>query len=627
MTRRSVIIFLIPIIWVGFAFRIHQLGDVPLRGDEAFSAQYWSDLPLSVSLGEIAPLDPHPPLVYVLFRFWGVALGSIDSPTALRLLDVLGNILGIPAMVVLGRRLSASSGVGVVAGLLWATHAYEIWHSQDFRNYAIWAGIGATTLAMGTWLIDRPQRGKWIVYGILATASAFLFYFELFLIAATAAIATLWKRWDRPFLVRILGLQAVIIAAVLLAFLLLQFTRIASGAYPGNVQPFFALDYFTRFIPTLAVGDTLAPDVHSLWLVICGALIALALVVARRSRRQIHFIGAVLLIPLVLIGLLSQRLNIFHPRYILACVPALILLIALGSHHVAMLLSRGSMRRYQLVFVVLLLPWFALHGMALDGYFNNPAFRKSPAWDELGAFLFERVSPDDLVIQLSADAAFGYYYRGAAEEIALPADPGQSPEEIIAALERAHDQYSSIYVVSNANPDWANATVVESWMRAQMQPVLQTDASGLAIRQFKSWEVSGEPGTARAQFGDIVELVDMRFFEKPLPTGELLLWVYWRSLARSDQPLKSFVHVNGEMNPASGTELWSQYDQYPQHGRLDSTSWPLATVFRDVYYLSTAALATGEYQLNIGWYDPDRGARLTTVEGQDSYTLQSFSFP
>ena len=626
MRRRSVIIFLIPIIWIGFALRIHQLGDTPLRGDEAFSAQYWSGLPLGVSLGEIAPLDPHPPLVYALFRFWGRALGGIDSPTALRLLGALGNILGIPAMVVLGRRLSASGGVGVVAGLLWATHAYEIWHSQDFRNYAVWAGISATALAVGVWLIERPQRRNWIVYGIVATASAFLFYFELFLIAATAAIATLWKRRDGHFLARFLGLQAVIIAAVLLTFLILQSTRIISGAYPGNVQPFFALDYFTRLVPTLAVGDTLPPDLHSLWLVICGALIALALIVARQSRRQIQFIGAVLLIPLILIGLASQRLNLFHPRYVLASVPALILLIALGSHQAA-LLSRGLMRRRQLMFVALLLPWFALHGMALHGYFNNPAFRKSPAWDELGAFLSARVGADDLVIQLSADAAFGYYYRGVAEEIALPEHPLQSPEAIIAVLERARDQYASIYVVSNVNPDWPNATVVESWMRAQMQPVLQTEASGLAIRQFKNWEVSGEGATAAAQFGDIVELVDMRFFENPLPTRELLLWVYWRPLAYSDQPLKSFVHVNGDINPASGTTLWSQHDQYPQAGRLDSTQWPLSSVFRDVYYLSTASLAAGEYQLNVGWYDPDRGARLTTAESQDLYTLQSFSFP
>ena len=624
MMRRSVVIVLIPIIWLGFAFRIHHIGDVPLRGDEAFSAQYWSDLPLTVSLSEIAPLDPHPPLVYILFRLWGLALGSIDSPTALRMLAVFGNILGIPAMFVLGRRLSASSGVGVVAGLIWAAHAYEIWHSQDFRNYAVWAGVSAAALAASIRLIEQPRRSNWITYGILAAASAFLFYFELFLIASVAAIAVLWRRGDRQFLARFLALQALISSAVLLTFLVLQSTRIVSGAYPGNVQQFYALDYFTRLIPTLAIGE---PHLDSLWLVICGALITLALVVARESRRQIQFVGAILLIPLLLLGLVSQRFNLFHPRYILACVPAIILTIVLGSHHVARTLSRGSIRRYHVVFVALLLPWFALQGLALDGYFNNPAFRKSPAWDELGAFLNARVTADDLVIQLSADAAFGYYYRGAAEEIALPADPGQPPIAIVAALESAQDQYSSIYVVSNANPDWPNATVVASWMRANLQPVLQTDASGLAILQFKRWEVSSEGETALARFGDIVELVDFRFYDAPLPTGELLLWLYWRPLGNSIQPLKSFVHVTGDINPSSGAMLWSQDDQYPQDGRLDSTNWPLAAIYRDVYYLPATPLAPGEYQLNVGWYDADSGARLATESAQDLYTLLAFSNP
>lgn len=626
MCRKLLFLF-IPIIWIGFGFRLHELGAAPLRGDEAFSAQYWSDLPLSVSLSKIAPLDPHPPLVYALFRFWKHWLGSIDSPTALRYLGVLGNVLGMPAMFVLARRLSASTTVGFCAAFLWAVHAYEVWHSQDFRNYAIWAGMSATALAVGSHLIDRPGRRSWVVYSIVAAASAFLFYSELFIMVAQAASAVLWKRNDRRFLLRFLLTQSSIIAAVLFTFLALQSTRIVSGAYPGNVQPFYVPDYFTRLIPTLAVGDTLPAHLGFAWVGVIAALALFALIVASRSRRQIQFVSAILLIPLVLIGLVSQRLNLFHPRYVLASVPAIILLISLGSHHIARHLSRFLRLSHRPLFVTLLVPWLVLHLVALDNYFNNPAFGKSPAWDELGEFLNERVTADDLVIQLSADAAFGYYYRGSADEIALPEDPWQLADEIIAALENARDQYSSIYVVSNANPAWQNASVVETWMHAHMQPVLLTDASGLAIRQFQSWEISTDQETKLARFDDIVELVDFRFFDDPLPTGELLLWVDWRPIAHTDVPVKSFVHVYGATSPSSGTVLWSQDDQYPQDGRLNSTHWPISTHFRDVYYLPADSLFDGEYELNIGWYDPDLGARLRTEENQDHYTLESFSFP
>ena len=236
MMRRYPVLLLIPIIWVGFGLRLHLIGAVPLRGDEAFSAQYWSDLPLSESISEIAPLDPHPPLVYVLFRFWRLVLGTIDSPTALRLLGVLGNILGIPAMYVMGRRLSSSAAVGIVTGLLWAVHAYEIWHSQDFRNYAIWAGMSATALALGLKLIDKPQRRNWVLYGLAAATSAFLFYSELFLMTALAAIAILRKRADWRFLFRFLALQAGIVAAVLLTLSGIAIHPDRLGRVPGKCR-------------------------------------------------------------------------------------------------------------------------------------------------------------------------------------------------------------------------------------------------------------------------------------------------------------------------------------------------------------------------------------------------------
>ena len=80
---------LILIIWLGFALRLHELASVPLRGDEAFSALNWAGIPLHQSLTEIATLEPHPPLTYVLFRLWGLLIGGIDSPFALRLLPGL----------------------------------------------------------------------------------------------------------------------------------------------------------------------------------------------------------------------------------------------------------------------------------------------------------------------------------------------------------------------------------------------------------------------------------------------------------------------------------------------------------------------------------------------------------
>ena len=600
---------LILIIWLGFALRLHNLADVPLRGDEAFSAQYWVEWPLTRSLTEIAFRDPHPPLAYLLFHLWGRFIGGIGSPFALRFLPLLGNIIGAAAMFALGCRLSRRSAVGLMAALMWALHPFEIWHSQDFRNYAIWAGLSATALWLGLRLLDAPRRRlNWTLYALAASLSAFIFYTELLMMLALAVVA--WRRLHRRFLPRFLALQGLIAAAVLVAFLTFQGPVLTGDApYPGNLQPFAAADYLTRFIPALTLGESIPSDLSFVWLPLSLATAFLAAVIAAKSPRQIDIIAICAGLPLLLLGLAALRVNIFHPRYVLAVVPAFILLFALGGFY---LVGRPVWM------CGLLLSWFILASLTLNDYFNHSA--KSPAWDELGAFLNARVHENDLVIQLSNDAAFGYYYHGRAEDTALPASPSQPPSEITAALSAAAGEYDSVYVVSNAIPTWGNATVVENWMRENMQPVLLSDASGLGLRQYKTWQVDADFGPPLTQFGAAVELMGYDFFAAPLPTGELLLWLYWRPIAPTSQPLKSFVHA------VHAGRIGSQHDQFPQQGRLDSTAWPTAEVYRDVYVLPTDALAAGRYHLHVGWYDPISGSRLLTG-GDDVFELDSFTWP
>ena len=290
MRRRLCLLILV--IWLGFALRLHDLAAVPLRGDEAFSARYWVELPLYESLTEIASFDPHPPLAYLLFHLWGRLVGGIGSPFALRFLPLLGNIIGAAAMFALGRRLSGQSAVGLLAALMWALHPFEIWHSQDFRNYAVWAGLSAVALWLGLRLMDSHRRVDWWLYAVAASLSAFMFYTELMMMLALAVVA--WRRLHRRLLLRFLALQCLIGAAVLGAFLVFQGPVLTGAApYPGNLQPFAAADYLTRFLPTLILGDSLPPEWPFVWPFLCLAALLFALVIAKASRRQIGFIAAV----------------------------------------------------------------------------------------------------------------------------------------------------------------------------------------------------------------------------------------------------------------------------------------------------------------------------------------------
>ncbi len=635
-SRLAALAILILIIWLGFALRVHELHKVPLRGDEAFSALNWAGLPLRQSLTEIATLEPHPPLVYIVFRLWGLLIGGIDSPFALRMLPVLGNLIGIAAAYALALRLTSKQLCGIAAALLWSIHPYEIWHSQDFRNYAIWAGLSVTSLCLCLRLIERPLLRNWLLYSTLAISAALMFYSEVFISLAMVLVAICYKKSDRRFLLKFLTLQGIVTLIALAALLILQSRLFSAGAYPGNLGSLTIPDFWLRFLPALTLGET-APAAP-FWISL--ALVSYSIIVARYSIRQIQFAGLIVALPLLLLGLVSTRVHIFHPRYVLASVPGFILLIVLGSAQMAAWIAKAIGARQGIVMPLLLAPWVLLSALSLHSYYNDETFRKSPAWDELGDFLNKRVSIDDLVIQLSADAAFGYYYRGEAEDRALPSGPMQAANSIIAELAAARGSYKSIYVVSNAIPSWPNAGVVENWMRENMQAVMLSDASGLALRQYSDWSVfdSGSmPEAALSSFGGAVELLDYRFFDEPLPTGELLLWVYWRPLASTEQSLKSFAHVYGAANPQAGKVLWAQDDQFPQSGRIDSRTWSPGEIFRDVYYLPAAALAEasetseasieGSYELRLGWYEPVSGLRLPSQAGSDSFLLQNFDFP
>lgn len=622
MSSRAVIACLILAIGVGFALRIHNLDAVPLRGDEAFSAMFWAELPISDSIAQIATIEPHPPLTYVFFHLWNRWMGGIDSSFLLRMFSVFGNLIGIPAIFALSKRLTGKPLIAILTAWMWALHPFEIWHAQDFRNYALWAGLSVTALYFGVLSLQTRTLRHLLLYAIFATITAFTFYSELLTIIALGLYALLIYRHDKQLLKQFFTIQIAIILGVVIVFVILQGSLFGGGGYGGNVETFALTDYFTRIIPTLAMSDTIPQALTDVWIIITAILIISVIINYRKFSQATIFALILGIIPLILLGIISTRISIFHPRYVITTIPAFILLFILTSYTIATYLSPILPLNHTHLTTVIFLPWIALSALSIANYFNNPALNKSHAWDELGDFLNANVTENDLVIQLSTDAAFGYYYAGSARDIGLPEHPNQPNPDIIKTLEEASQQYDSLYIVANAISDWQNADTVEDWATANMQLVRYSNASGLGIRQYKNWEIDFSDNTPPiAVFKDTVALIDIEIFDKPLPTGEIVVWLYWQPLASTQTPLKSFIHLVGNLNPETGSPLWAQDDQFPQDGRLDSASWVSDEVYRDVYYLSVDDLPEGDYQLFAGWYDPQTNTRVNTVNGDDAYMI------
>jgi hypothetical protein len=626
MHKTTALTIVTVLILVGFALRLYRLDAIPLRGDEAFSAVNWSGLPIAESLATIATIEPHPPLTYVIFRIWGVLIG-IDHELMLRLLPTLVNLIGIPALYALGTCFFGRN-VGVLAALLWALHPFQIWHAQDFRNYALWAGMSAITL----WLAWRIITGKrrpvdWLLYAIGAGLTGFTFYFELLSIGTVGLYVLIVHRKEHSFVLRWFVLNGMISMLVILAFLFFQGSLVGSGSYAGTGDRVDFLQLITRFLPALMFGETIskANEVNAMiGFGLLGILAFCLWLIAQRNKTKAFFLLLLAMIPPLLLAIVAVRLGIFNPRYVLLSIPAYLLIFCGG------IVRLWQQRIGKYIAIISIFGVLVISIFSLNNHYHDSAYRKAPGWKALAAYLSANVAPDDLVIQTAVDAAFGYYYDYfdiPALDIALPGNFDQPIAEITQILEDRHSQYNSLWVVATTFESWANHGVVEAWVDTHMQRTRFTVTDGLPVRQYMTWEISPNEifGQALAVYADQIELPAAQVFLEP--THELTIWLYWRPLAQTETSLKVFVHLIGAINPATGSSLWSQADAFPQQGRVMTDNWQIGTLYRDVYRLNLQAVPAGEYQLLVGFYDPNTGERLITAEDGDSVVIQKIVLP
>ena len=608
MRKQAVLGSIIVLMLLGFALRYYQLNAVPLRGDEAFTVLQWMRQPLAHTLSEIATVDPQAPLSYALYRGWALVMGTGENVA--RLLPAMLNLLGIPVMYALGHRLRGWK-LGLLAALLWAINPNQIWHAQDARNYAIWAALSPLAVWLALRALDRGRRVDWLLYVAAAALAAYVYYLELFVILVLNLYVLLTRWRDRPLLLRWFGAQVVL--GLLLAPWYLQPRLYFGSGYGGTARGFEPLQWITRFFPTLAVSDPLYQPPDFIRVLVPLLLVALLLGLAlwwRRRRSQAVLFGLLAVLPLLLLGVVSTRLNVFEPRYVLASAPAYLLILSVLALEL----------RWRLLRVPVLAAIIVISGLALGTYYSYD-YAKAPNWRALASYLAAHVQPGEWVTQAAGDEAFTFYCNEYAVPAdcndKLPANPAQTEADIAELLAQRSAAHPAIWYV--AQPlDWPNANDAEDWLIANLQMVRSTSADGLRIQEFMPWAVAREEiaDVPLATFGAVVELVGAQSTREP--TNELTVRLYWRALEASSQPLKVFVHLT------DGRAIAAQDDHYPQNGRVSTETWLAGSLYRDIYSLPLGGAPAGEYELRVGFYDPESNRRLPVGDG-DSFPIQTIT--
>ena len=305
------------VISVGGVFRFIHLGTKSFWLDEAASVTL-ARLDWRAFWSAVTHRQANMVFYYLLLRGW-IKLGS--SEFVIRSLSVLAGVAAILAIYLLGSRLFGPRA-GRVAALLLCVHAFHIRYSQEARAYSLFMLLAIMSCLFFLLSLEQPSRKHWAAYILLSTLMVYAQVFGGWMLLAQwislsfrrGAIA--WKQF-------LLSVAIICLLVSPLAYCLLfasdrtqlhwltkptlQDLYKLSLDMSGNGGPFLLLAYGALALISVAAGvGSLRSHPADSW--------------------KYWFLSTWLILPVALILVISLRWPVFEPRFLIFCLPPLVLL-------------------------------------------------------------------------------------------------------------------------------------------------------------------------------------------------------------------------------------------------------------------------------------------------------------
>lgn len=373
-------------------------------------------------------------LYYLLLRIW---LRFGQSEFFIRSLSVLAAAATLPAVYWLARQLYGRR-VALIAATLFAFNAYSVRYAQEARSYALFLLLATLSSGFLIALVREPVRRNRVGYVIVSVLAVYAHFYALLLLAAhwlaLRCLASQERGADQspsPATAQLSAQLRRAWIAIGVAVLPLLVFVVKTGAGP------------IRWIQRPGLRDVmgfyehLAGDSNWALAVICAAAgIAAALPVgkhlwARAQSREtswntwrIQFLLIWLFFPVLLTVLLSVTRPVFLGRYMIFCLPALLILAAAGLAR----LRQGWLLGAALAGILLLCVQgdFFVYGHDFDD--------ERDACGAASDFILDHTQPGDAVIFHIAGTRIPYeFFRSAraGENTASPRFTAQLGPEIV----------------------------------------------------------------------------------------------------------------------------------------------------------------------------------------------------
>ncbi len=298
---------------------------------------FWFDEAFSVEVARLTWLnflhllwwrEANMSLYYVLLRVW-LDLGQ--SPHFIRSLSVLLAACTLPAIYWLGRLLF-DRRVGLIAAALFTFNAYHIRYSQEARSYSLFVLLATASSGLLVWWLAKPSRRRLRGYIAASVLAAYSHLYALLLIAAHWLALKLTRSPQIAEDLPRSGLRRAWWTTGLFVLPLLAFVA-KTGAGPirwiHRPGPRDLLEFFEH----LCGSD----DWPLAVLYLAACTVAASSVGRRLSKRdpsrdvwRLQFLLIWFFFPIVLTVLLSFARPVFLGRYMIFCLPPLLILAAAG---------------------------------------------------------------------------------------------------------------------------------------------------------------------------------------------------------------------------------------------------------------------------------------------------------
>ncbi|MGH2519888.1 MAG: glycosyltransferase family 39 protein, partial [Chloroflexota bacterium] len=450
--------------------RLYHLGAQGLDWDEAFgigSAYAGFGAIVHTAL----TVEPHPPLFYSLLRVWYHLAGS--SEFALRLPSVVSSAVAVPLLFALCRRLFPPGfgvgwrrapwrgpWVGVLAGLLWALSAEQVWYAQEERMYAPAALLCLAAVYLALRAVQSPSTRVLVCWSVVLPVALYLHYWSTFIFALLNAFVLVSCLLGRSPLKARAWLLAQVAPAVLFFPWLAAASRSTHFSLhvvdvPGELATALRLytvgPSFPRFVlmGSLFFAALLAVGLVTSWLAAVRWRAGAARGTTAGAAGAVTTTAALLTLyaagPLTLGLAASEVRSVFAARYLMISAPAFCVLFALGV---------AALWRVLPVLGLLALALAAsIDGDALWNHYFNPSYLKDP-FPGAVQYVDQHQRPGDAVILDSWDqqGQFWYYHVLRAGNPAPSFQfPLAGPDAASAAPRELHSimsQHSGVWVLN-----------------------------------------------------------------------------------------------------------------------------------------------------------------------------------